>query len=159
MIKIIKSEYASEFSPIVRTEHIKSFDFYDLTSSLLTKYDFEKLFAEYVGDFGNVTDVHDDGKYISVSYERFNRGVLEIYPEPDKKPEPKRITKNLESLVKYANMRGYHFHLLQNSGKFGFKWYGFMYDENCDIVVNTGIDYDTPYQAAKAMMEDAGLFK
>jgi hypothetical protein len=157
MIKIIKTEYATEFSPIVRTTHIEDMDFFSLTDSTLTKADFAKMFKDHVGEFGNVTEMHDDGKYISMSYITANRGILEIYLEPPPVPEKKRITKNLESLIAFANSNGYHFHLDQNSGQFGFKWYGFMYDENCEIVTHTLKDYDTAYQATKAMMKKAGL--
>jgi hypothetical protein len=159
MIKIIKTEYASEFSPIVRTEHVKDLDFFDLTAFDLTKADFADYFREHIGDFGNVTSVHDDGSYISVKYERQNNGILEIYPEPPpvaKKPD-KRPTKNLESLVKYANDKGYHVDLTQLSGKFGFKWYGFLYRNDSTIVSHVPDSCDTAYQALKWMLKDAGL--
>jgi hypothetical protein len=159
MIKIIKTEYASEFSPIVRTEHVKDLDFFDLTAFDLTKDDFADYFREHIGDFGNITSVHDDGSYISVKYERQNSGILEIYPEPPLVPKKKdkRPTKNLESLVKYANSKGYHVGLTQMSKKFGYNWYGFMYREDCTIVSHTTDEFDTAYQAVKWMLKDAGL--
>jgi hypothetical protein len=156
MIKIIKTEFASEFSPIVRTEHMKEIDFYELTNLALTKADFAETFKEHVGEFGNVTSIHDDGKYISVSYDRFNRGILEIYPEPDKKPEAKRITKNLEAICKYANVRGWRVNLKQTDN---YKWYGVLFNNHDDRCFIGTDDCQTPYQAVKNVMEDAGLFK
>jgi len=156
MIKIIKTEYATEFSPIVRSVHFKDADFFDFTDGTLTEKDFAKSFVEHVGEFGNVTKVHDDGKYISISYDRFNRGILEIYPEPPPVPEKKRVTKNLESLVKYANIRGFRMTLKQNDN---YSWYCVMFDNNNENIFISKDDFTTPYQAAKAVLEDAGLFK
>lgn len=160
MIKIIKTEYASEFSPIVRTEHRADLDFFDLTAFDLTKADFADYFKEHIGDFANVTSVHDDGRYISVKYERENQGILEIYPEPPpvpKKPD-KRPTKNLESLVALCNKHGFRVEILQLTREgYGLYWHGnIMNPKDASMYLSMGV-YQTAYAALKNAVLESPL--
>jgi hypothetical protein len=160
MIKIIKTEYASEFSPIVRTEHIKDLDFFDLTAFDLTTADFADYFKEHIGDFGNITSVHDDGSYISVKYERQNSGILEIYPEPPpvaKKPD-KRPTKNLESLVALCNKHGFRVDILQLDREgVGLYWHGNILNlKDSSMYLSWGV-HKTAYAALKNAILESPL--
>jgi hypothetical protein len=160
MIKIIKTEFATGYQP-VRTETTKDMNFFDLTDFTLCEKDFALLFKHEIGEFAEVSSLHDDGAYISIKYDTSNHGILEIYPakEPEPKGPDKRPTKNLESLIKYANEQGLHVHINQTSLERGATWYACLFNEMSTIKAIPFTTSATPYEAVKAALKEAGLLK
>jgi hypothetical protein len=157
MIKIIKTEHRDPDIKI-QTESKADIDFYSLTDFTLTKESFFKLFKPQMSDFGRVMVVSDMGTHIKIEYDRFNIGKLEVYPMPPEPPkkQDKRPTKNLESLVKSLNERGYHVHLDQYTGC---TWECWIWANDTSHHFHVDITdgyYHTPYQAVRAAMRKMG---
>ena len=160
MIRIEKSEFGAGFAPTIVSESRADIDFYDLTAFDLTKQDFNVVFKDQIGPFANISMVEDHGDHITYFYQSQNSGVLKVYPcppQPPKKPD-KRPTKNLESLVSYANSKGLNVSLYQSTD---LTWNCFLHGPEI-IVADT---YNpcvypfpaTAYAAVKLALQRAGL--
>lgn len=72
-------------------------------------------------------------------------------------PQPKRATKNLESLIKEANKHGYLASIAQGYDKDEKKlyWYAFVHgpDNGTDVAGSSHGCFDTAYQALKVALE------
>ena len=154
MIKIVKMEYSG--SPAVMTETVthKPVDFYELTALDRTEKDFADTFRPELSSFGKITRLTDEGTHIRINFSRENDGYLFVYPEPDKKPEKKRPTKNLESLIQACNDAGFTVSLTQHNDERGLWWFADVipYDRQ-DVAWSSG---KTPYKALKAAIKQTG---
>jgi hypothetical protein len=158
MIKIVKMEYSG--NPAIMTETVthKPVDFYELTALDRTEKDFADDFRAELSSFGKITRLTDEGTHIRINFSRENDGFLFVYPEPDKKPEKKRPTKNLESLIQACNDAQYIVDLSQHWDENGIWWFVQLRPRDLsDFEWSSG---KTPYKALKeAILKTNGRVK